>query len=50
VLLLSNQPVSATIGAAQAFLADPVLAVGLAFGLVWMPILWGLFTSRGSSS
>jgi hypothetical protein len=46
VMLLANQPVAATIGAAQAFLETPAIAVALAFGMVWVPILWGIFTGK----
>lgn len=47
VILLSNQPVASGIGAVQAFLDAPAIAVGMAFGMVWVPVIWGLITGRG---
>ncbi len=46
VMLLANQPVAAGLGAVNALLATPAVAIGLAFGMVWVPILWGLLTSK----
>ncbi len=46
VMLLSNQPIASGIGSAQAFLEAPAIAIGIAFGMVWVPVIWGLITGK----
>jgi len=46
VLLLANQTVGGAIDLVQSVLEAPAIAIGLAFGMVWIPIIWGIVTGK----